>query len=438
MNNSKKITKKNGKHLTLDERITIQSLLDKGVSPLQISKDLNKSPSTITREIHKHMVTTHEVNKCEHFLVCRKMHICGLSYCKLICKNCNKGYCGPKCSNYQPFECRRSNKSFHICNECEYYKQCPLEKNIYKAAEANKDYKDKLVNSRVGFDLSEEEIETIDKLASPLIKSGHSPYAVTKEVGEKLPCSESTLYRLIDQSKLSARNIDLSESVTRRQRKHHKLNNKDAYSIPSKAKVGHLYEDYLDYIKDHPVCPQMDCVEGKQNENATLLTLHWPKEHMQLYFIMDKQTSKNVVATLDKIEETIGTALFVEMFPAILTDNGHEFADIEGMERSCLHPGQKRTYIYFCEPNRSDEKGAAERNHKLLRRIVPKGSSLEVITQVEATLITNHVNSYVRKALGGICPYDEAMEKYDEDFFILLGLERIKSSEVIMTPDLLK
>ena len=126
------------------------------------------------------------------------------------------------------------------------------------------------------------------------------------------------------------------------------------------------------------------------------------------------------------------------MFPAILTDNGHEFTDIDGMERSFLHPGQKRTCIYFCEPNRSDEKGAAERNHKLLRRIIPKGSSLESLTQAEATLITNHVNSYVRKALGGICPYDEAMEKYDEDFFILLGLERVKSSEVIMTPNLLK
>jgi len=216
------------------------------------------------------------------------------------------------------------------------------------------------------------------------------------------------------------------------------MTNKDAKSKIAANKVGHLWEDYLKYLEEHEAVTQMDCVEGKKEENKTLLTLFWPASHMQLYFLLNKHDSKNVVETLDKIEEAIGTDLFKEMFPAILTDNGHEFADIEGMERSFFNPDEKRTFIYFCEPNRSDEKGGAERNHRLLREILPKGSSFEKLTQTDATLITNHVNSYIRKELGGISPYDRAMEEYSEDFFVLLGLVMIDKKEVILKPFLIK
>ena len=50
----------------------------------------------------------------------------------------------------------------------------------------------------------------------------------------------------------------------------------------------------------------------------------------------------------------------------IVTDNGHEFMDIPSMERSCFS-GQ-RTKIFFCEPNRSDQKGSCENNRNAFRR----------------------------------------------------------------------
>ena len=69
---------------------------------------------------------------------------------------------------------------------------------------------------------------------------------------------------------------------------------------------------------------------------------------------MDAHTSACVVETLDLLEYTLGKDLYHRLFGVILTDNGHEFLDIEGMERSVWN-GQ-RTKIYFCEPNRSDQK----------------------------------------------------------------------------------
>lgn len=206
-------------------------------------------------------------------------------------------------------------------------------------------------------------------------------------------------------------------------------------SIRYIAKQGRLYKDYLYFIANSDLhVVQMDCVEGKQDEKATLLTLHFPGVHMQLAYIMDNHTSKSVVAALDKIETALGSELFAKMFPVILTDNGSEFTDIPGMERSIT--GGQRTRIFFCEPNRSDEKGACENNHKLIRYISPKGCSLEPYSQSDINLAMNHINSYNRKATFGKSPYDIAMQLYPEDFFIFLGLEKILPEKVILKPTL--
>lgn len=206
-------------------------------------------------------------------------------------------------------------------------------------------------------------------------------------------------------------------------------------SIRYIAKQGRLYKDYLYFIANSDLhVVQMDCVEGNQDEKATLLTLHFPDVHMQLAYIMDNHTSKSVVAALDKIETALGSELFAKMFPVILTDNGSEFTDIPGMERSIT--GGQRTRIFFCEPNRSDEKGACENNHKLIRYISPKGCSLEPYSQSDINLAMNHINSYNRKATFGKSPYDIAMQLYPEDFFIFLGLEKILPEKVILKPTL--
>ena len=56
-----------------------------------------------------------------------------------------------------------------------------------------------------------------------------------------------------------------------------------------------------------------------------------------------------VVAALDRLERKLG-ALFPVVFRSITVDNGSEFADVEGMERSCLRPGEKEDAVYYCHP----------------------------------------------------------------------------------------
>ncbi len=151
---------------------------------------------------------------------------------------------------------------------------------------------------------------------------------------------------------------------------------------------------------------------------------------------MDGQTAKDVVAALDKIEISLGPDLFKECFPLIKTDNGREFTDIEGMERSCI-TGEKRTRIFFCEPNRSDEKGACENNHKYIRYIIPKGTSLEPFNQGDISLMMDHINSFAGKSLRGRSPYQVGKIFLPEDFFVFLGLTEIAPDDVNLTPSLL-
>ncbi len=428
-------------HIDLDTRIEIQQQLDQRVPVAAIAKKLDRSVSSIKREIDRNSeVKERSGNDCLLKKTCHNRNACPRQCNHKLCKHCKAIECCTKCTDYTISYCDRLQESPHVCNGCEKLigNRCVMAKRIYKATAADKHYNARQRDKSNGFNMSKWELKQIEKFAVPLLKQGLSPYAVIETVGDKIHISVSTLYRMIDKGLLSARNIDLREKVSRRTRR--KPKNKDATSILVIEKRGHTWADYLDYIAKNDVFTvEMDCVEGKKTDKAAILTLHWKEFHMQLYFMLDMHDAKHVVEILDRIEISLDNLeLFRECFPLILTDNGHEFVDIEGIEHSCLVSGEKRTKVFFCEPNRSDQKGSAERNHRLLRDIVPKHTSVEPFMQSHMQLVSNHVNSYPRKSIGGMSPYDLGMRVLPEDFFWLLGLEKVPTDQIVLQPSLLK
>ncbi len=434
------------KMLSIDERFRIESALNDGKTPNMIAKQLERSPATILREINRHKLMEKSPNDCYGYLekTCQKRGVCAKN-CTYLCKRCRYGKsCNDICSDYVPAYCDDLQESPYVCNGCDNQNACKLTKYYYRANQADKTAIAELRDKRTGFNYTDAEIKIIDKELSPLVKNGQTPYAALlakQDVLKKkdISISKNTFYRLINSDLLECRNINLPERVRRAKSKLHKRNKKETYAVLTIDKAGHLWGDYLKYIAKHDVgeyVVEMDCVEGKKSDRCALLTLHFKKVHMQIAIILDAQDAQNVVGALDKIEDAIGYELFCEMFPLILTDNGSEFTDIKGMERSCTEPGKQRTMIFFCEPNRSDQKGSCERNHREMRKIIPKGTTLEPFMQQDITLMMNHVNSYVRESLHGKCPYDVAMALYPEDFFIFLGLEKIPADQVIMNKHL--
>lgn len=419
-------------HLTLDDRVRLETLLAEGKSIRYIADRLDKSPSTLSREIKHHTkVIIPKCCDCSFASACSLHHVCGSLSCRKKCKTCAKAK--RYCQDYSKLFCDSlSAAPVKLCNSCPKRRYCHLERRVYHAKTAHSEYRDTLVHSRDGFDLTAAQFQEINDVVSPLVKRGQSIYHIVQSNNSLLPVSESTVRRLISASEMDVGLIDLPEAVKRKPRKKKKTSS----SLPPKSKTGHLYPDFLAYMSKHDVpFVQMDCVEGKKCDPEALLTLHFVSFHMQLVYILTEQNAACVVDMLDIIENTLGKRLFAECFPLILTDNGAEFCDIHGMERSVF--GGKRTRIYFCEPNRSDEKGECENNHRLIRKVIPKSTSIKELMQSDAVLLTNHLNSYIRRSLFGKCPYDLAMDALPEDFFILLGLEKVPADKILLKPALL-
>lgn len=74
--------------------------------------------------------------------------------------------------------------------------------------------------------------------------------------------------------------------------------------------------------------------KGKKSEKVTLLTLTLSSLSFQFTSIMDNQTPKAMVYTLNKTKTSLGYEQFNQDFPIIQTDNWTEFTDILGMEAS--------------------------------------------------------------------------------------------------------
>ncbi|HFU4548720.1 TPA: IS30 family transposase, partial [Streptococcus suis] len=92
---------------------------------------------------------------------------------------------------------------------------------------------------------------------------------------------------------------------------------------------------------------------------------------------------------------------------------------------------------FFCDPNRSDQKGRIEKNHTLIRDILPKGTSFDNLTQDDINLVCSHVNSVKRASFNGKSAYELFTFTYGEELAILLGITKIDPENVIQSPRLL-
>ena len=86
------------------------------------------------------------------------------------------------------------------------------------------------------------------------------------------------------------------------------------------------------------------------------------------------------------------------MFKSITVDNGSEFADFSGLEKSIY--GGKRCPVYYCHPYASCERGTNERLNREIRRWFPKGTDFSKVTDSFIQGVENWINSYPREIFG--------------------------------------
>lgn len=244
--------------------------------------------------------------------------------------------------------------------------------------------------------------EFLELLEWYMASEHYSPAAALAAVYAKMPdavrISHVTLYKYIDSGTLFSRvtNAVLPEKCLRK-RRYRKVHNAAA-----KAPRGTSIEKRPDISqRDTAGHWEMDCIISAKNGKEAFLTLTERKTRYEIAFVLPRKTSKAVVSALDRLEHRLGCELFRRMFRSITVDNGGEFADCAGMERSVF--GGHRTTVYYCHPYSSWERGSNERANRIIRRKFPKGTVFNNISEEELSDHTAWINDYPRKILNWRC-----------------------------------
>lgn len=88
---------------------------------------------------------------------------------------------------------------------------------------------------------------------------------------------------------------------------------------------------------------------------------------------------------------------FRKIFKSITVDNGVEFSDFDGLERSSFDRAKKRTNVFYCHPYSAYERGTNERINRDIRRLLPKGTDFSKVSNKSIRFVESWVNSYPRK-----------------------------------------
>ena len=424
-------------HLTLENRIYIENELNKGTSFRDIAKFLCKDPTTISKEVKTHRLSDwyhkgafyNAKNFCIHRYHSKKTNACGkIVLCGVKCTSCPT--CNQTCRDFEKERCSRLDKAPYVCNGCpKKINHCTIaHKYTYNARFSDRKYREKLSDARAGINLTRQELRKKDRIISPLIEQGQSPYQIVTNHPE-LNLSVRTVYSYLDQGLFTARNVDLKRKVKFKPRKCHKtqITNRTVF-------INRTYQDFQ--ALQLPFFAEMDTVHSSRESKKTLLNFFFTKEKLFLAFLMNRCTEGAVRLVFDRLEKRMGTHGFFSVFEYLLTDRGSEFGDPDALETGIN--GIHRTSIYYCDPMRSGQKGGLEQAHTMLRMVLPKGTSFEFLTQWDVNLITSHINSTPRESLGGKTPYHAALETMGEDVLNAFQLRPIAPDEVNLTPKLIR
>ena len=393
------VDSKKNKHLTHEDRRQIEECLSKRMTFKDIAKLIGKDPTTISYEIKHH----------------RQAHTNSFTTLDQPCPLLLKA----------PF----------VCNGCQkrHSSSCHHVRFIYRSDPAQNEYKTVLRESREGIPLNKQEFYETDRIISSALAKGQHIYHIMAS-SDSIHCSKSTVYRHFNKGYYSASRIDLPRAVKFKPRKAHK----DEY-VPKGIRIGRTYDDFIFYMEQEKLQrhTELDTVIGRVG-GKVIMTIHFSACNFMTGLLLDDKTSVQAASKITALKDMLREHGFQikDTFDVFLADNGGEFADVFSFEED---PEENREIrMFFCDPMTPSQKPQIEKNHTLLRDIIPKGSSFDDFSQETVDLIFSHVNSVKRAMYGGKSAYDMFCFIYSQELPELFGITRIDADQVIQSPKLLK
>lgn len=242
-------------------------------------------------------------------------------------------------------------------------------------------------------------------LENLVIKKNYSPSAAVAELDNKgqnfeVKICARTVYNYVNTGVLNINRADLPMKGKQKRTYKHITSQKRAPAgtsidyrppeVDERTTLGHW---------------EMDTVYTTKKAKAVrlkpaLLVLTERLSRREIIIKMRDRTSGSVVRALNRLERSMGTKEFRETFKTITVDNGSEFADVDGLEKSCLCKSEKRTKLYYCHAHHSWERGSNENANRLIRRRFPKDTDFSKVTAAQIADLQDWINNYPRKILG--------------------------------------
>mgnify|MGYP000154749285 CR=1 FL=1 len=268
-------------------------------------------------------------------------------------------------------------------------------------------------NIKIGND-----IKLAEYIENKIVENKYSPEAAlaavaTSGIEFSTTISVRTLYRYIDNGiflKLTNKHLPVKGKKKKKNKK---------VQVQKRAAAGESIENRPDEVATRETFGhwEMDTVVGPQGKSKkVMLVLTERKTRKEIVYLMPDRKAQTVVKTLNMIERKYGERLFRDVFKTITVDNGVEFSDAEGLEKSRRNK-KKRTKVYYCHPYSSCERGSNENANRLIRRHIPKGVNFDKKSKTEIKEIETWINNYPRK----IFEYDTAENQFINEMEKLTG-----------------
>lgn len=131
-------------------------------------------------------------------------------------------------------------------------------------------------------------------------------------------------------------------------------------------------------------------ISSSKGQHKALMTLTERKTRFEIIGLLEAKTKEEVILKFKKIKDYTKTNI-KDIINSITTDNGTEFS---GFLDIIELTGAK---FFFCHPYASCEKGTNEKHNSLIRYFIPKKSLIENYSISDINNICNWMNNYPRK-----------------------------------------
>lgn len=353
------------KHLTFEERISIEILHTAGFKYSFIAAFMGKNRSSIKREIDKNIIEIWDINSTK------------------------SPYKEKKQKNIKYYSAEKAQKKANE-NKLKNRKKCKLDRYP-------------MLRSAVVELLKEKKVDYSPDIIANFSKANKLRNAETT-------IGTNAIYRAVKCRKygLTINDLPHGRAYYKKQENNPHTETKEISERKKEISIEVMPEE----IKRKEVDTHFegDSVIGvKKGTHNTLITLVNTASQFLFVRRSENKTGQATVDVLDKLEKEIPQ--LSKIMKSLLLDNGVEFSKIEEMMKSIDGRKKKRFQVYFAHPYASYERGCNENKNRLIRRYFKKGKLVENLSDEDILNIARKINNMPRKALG----YKTPLEVFEDN-----------------------